>query len=101
MSYVARHPQEFASFFAEKYGSKTTTLDDLLALKSILGAKRIESGVKGDKKSYEIVSYKSELARTLNSINANSSNADIRRVADEISANSTEYAKEYAKHRSV
>lgn len=98
MSYVATvTPQEFASFFAEKYGSKTTTLDDLLALKSILGAKRIESGVKGDKKSYEIVSYKSELARTLNSINANSSNADIRRVADEISANSTEYAKEYAK----
>ena len=98
MSYVATvTPQEFASFFAEKYGSKTTTLDDLLALKSILGAKRIESGVKGDKKSYEIVSYKSELARTLNSININSSNADIRRVADEISANSTEYAKEYAK----
>lgn len=98
MSYVATvTPQEFASFFAEKYGSKTTTLDDLLALKSILGAKRIESGVKGDKKFYEIVSYKSELARTLNSINANSSNADIRRVADEISANSTEYAKEYAK----
>ena len=98
MSYVATvTPQEFASFFAEKYGSKTTTLDDLLALKSILSAKRIESGVKGDKKSYEIVSYKSELARTLNSINANSSNADIRRVADEISANSTEYAKEYAK----
>lgn len=98
MSYVATvTPQEFASFFVEKYGSKTTTLDDLLALKSILGAKRIESGVKGDKKSYEIVSYKSELARTLNSINANSSNADIRRVADEISANSTEYAKEYAK----
>lgn len=98
MSYVATvTPQEFASFFAEKYGSKTTTLDDLLALKSILGAKRIESGVKGDKKSYEIVSYKSELARTLNSINANSSNADIRRVADEISTNSTEYAKEYAK----
>lgn len=98
MSYVATvTPQEFASFFAEKYGSKTTTLDDLLALKSILGAKRIESGVKGDKKSYEIVSYKSELARTLNSINANSSNTDIRRVADEISANSTEYAKEYAK----
>ena len=98
MSYVATvTPQEFASFFAEKYGSKTTTLDDLLALKSILGAKRIENGVKGDKKSYEIVSYKSELARTLNSINANSSNADIRRVADEISANSTEYAKEYAK----
>ena len=98
MSYVATvTPQEFASFFAEKYGSKTTTLDDLLALKSILGAKRIESGVKGDKKSYEIVSYKSELARTLNSINANSSNADIRRVADEISANSTVYAKEYAK----
>ena len=98
MSYVATvTPQEFASFFAEKYGSKTTTLDDLLALKSILGAKRIESGVKGDKKSYEIVSYKSELARTLNIINANSSNADIRRVADEISANSTEYAKEYAK----
>ena len=98
MSYVATvTPQEFASFFAEKYGSKTTTLDDLLALKSILSAKRIESGVKGDKKSYEIVSYKSELARTLNSINANSSNTDIRRVADEISANSTEYAKEYAK----
>lgn len=98
MSYVATvTPQEFASFFAEKYGSNTTTLDDLLVLKSILGAKRIESGVKGDKKSYEIVSYKSELARTLNSINANSSNADIRRVADEISANSTEYAKEYAK----
>ena len=98
ISYVSTvTPQEFASFFAERYGSKSTTLDDLLALKSVLGAKKIEKGVNGDKKTYELVSYKSELARTLNSINNNSSNADIRRVADEISANSAEFAKEYAK----
>ena len=98
ISYVSTvTPQEFASFFAERYGSKATTLDDLLALKSVLSAKKIEKGVNGDKKSYELVSYKSELARTLNSINSNSSNADIRRVADEISANSAEFAKEYAK----
>ena len=98
ISYVSTvTPQEFVSFFAERYGSKTTTLDDLLALKSVLGAKKIEKSVNGDKKSYELVSYKSELARTLNSINSNSSNADIRRVAEEISANSAEFAKEYAK----
>lgn len=94
-------PAEYSSYFLAKYASSKTSLEDLLELKSLLGIRRLKTGVKNGVAQYKVVSEKSKLYRLLSRLNANATSTQVNNITKEIrnvlASGDTTFIREYAR----
>ena len=91
-------PTDFLSWFTEMYANeKQTTLEDLLALKKVMGIRREAKVTSDGKRVYTVVANDTRLSKVLSQIDKNSTDADVKKVANEIKRRAGGYMKDLAR----
>ena len=91
-------PTDFLSWFTEMYANeKQTTLEDLLALKKVMGIRREAKVTNNGDRVYTVVANDTRLSKVLSQIDKNSTDADVKKVVKEIKRRAMGYMKDFAR----
>ena len=91
-------PTDFLSWFTEMYANeKQTTLEDLLALKKVMGIRREAKVTSNGDRVYTVVANDTRLSKVLSQIDKNSTDADVKNAVKEIKRRAMGYMKDFAR----
>lgn len=91
-------PTDFLSWFTEMYANeKQTTLDDLLALKKVMGIRREAKVTSNGDRVYTVVANDTRLSKVLSQIDKNSTDAEVKKAVKEIKRRAMGYMKDFAR----
>lgn len=91
-------PTDFLSWFTEMYANeKQTTLEDLLALKKVMGIRREAKVTSNGDRVYTVVANDTRLSKVLSQIDKNSTDAEVKNVVKEIKRRAMGYMKDFAR----
>ena len=91
-------PTDFLSWFTEMYANeKQTTLEDLLALKKVMGIRREAKVTSNGDRVYTVVANDTRLSKVLSQIDKNSTDAEVQKTVKEIKRRAMGYMKDFAR----
>lgn len=91
-------PTDFLSWFTEMYANeKQTTLEDLLALKKVMGIRREAKVTSNGDRVYTVVANDTRLSKLLSQIDKNSTDAEVQKTVKEIKRRAMGYMKDFAR----
>lgn len=91
-------PTDFLSWFTEMYANeKQTTLEDLLALKRVMGIRREAKVTSNGDRVYTVVANDTRLSKVLSQIDKNSTDAEVQKTVKEIKRRAMGYMKDFAR----
>jgi hypothetical protein len=90
-------PTEFSQYFVEMYGSTSTTIADLLALKKLMSTRKVAKVTEDGKKITTVIANDTELAKLLVKVNRKMTDEDARKIAKQIRKRQGRYVMDLAK----
>ena len=90
-------PTEFSQYFVEMYGSTSTTIADLLALKKLMSTRKVAKVTEDGKKITTVIANDTELAKLLVKVNRKMADEDARKIAKQIRRRQGRYVMDLAR----